>query len=398
MEKINIQTIARERSVSKMGLSPFAWYREMREKDPVHFDEQAQIWEIFTYQEIQEILKQPTLFSSERGKEVPGQAKRGSILSTDPPRHNKLRGLVSQAFTPRAIGRMEDRMRVIVNKLVDAGLKNGQIDMISALAYPLPVIVIAEMLGIPPSERDTFKRWSDDVVSNSTERAISGYQELSSYFHEIIAQRRKRPWDDLVSNLLAASLDGEPLTEDEITDFCVILLVAGNETTTNLIGNTVLCFDEQPAALEEIRADRSLLPDAIEEVLRFRSPVQRMSRVPSADAVIGGKQIKANQPVFLWIASANRDERQFPQAEVFDIRRTPNRHLAFGNGIHACIGAPLARLETRVTFECLLERFGTLQRDRAVTLQPIQSFFGYGVEHLPVQLGANSSAKKEKQA
>jgi cytochrome P450 len=393
MEQTNVRIIARERSVSKMGLNPFPWYREMRETDPMHFDQDARVWEIFTYQEIQEVLKQPKLFSSERGKGMAENPKRGSILSTDPPRHNKLRGLVSQAFTPRAIARMEDRMRAIVNELLNVGVRNGHIDIISSLAYPLPVIVIAEMLGIPPNERDMFKRWSDDVVSNSPERALSGYTELDRYFRGIIAQRRKMPWDDLVSDLLTARLEGEPLAEDEITDFCVLLLVAGNETTTNLIGNAVLCFDEQPEALEAMRVDRSLLPDALEEVLRFRSPVQRISRVPIADTIIGGKQIKANQPVFLWLASANRDERQFPDAETFDIRRSPNRHLAFGNGIHACIGAPLARLESRVAFECLLERFGMLRRDPSVELQPIQSFFGYGVEHLPVQVATASSPR-----
>jgi cytochrome P450 len=152
----------------------------------------------------------------------------------------------------------------------------------------------------------------------------------------------------------------------------------------------VLCFDEYPESLAEIRTDRTLLPGAIEEVLRFRSPVQRVSRVPIADTSIGDKQIRANQPVFLWIAAANRDEQQFPRSETFDIKRAPNRHLAFGSGIHICLGAPLARLETKVAFECLLERFKILQRDRAVPLQPIQSFFGYGVEHLQVQVAGSS--------
>jgi cytochrome P450 len=393
MEPTNVRAIARERSVSKMGLNPFPWYREMREKDPVHFDERAQVWELFAYQDILQILKSPTLFSSERGRQMPGHERSGSILSTDPPRHNKLRGLIALAFTPRAISRMEDRMRAIVNELLDAGVRDGKIDIISDLAYPLPVIVIAEMLGIPPNERDMFKRWSDGVVSNSTEQAQAGYEALDRYFRDIVNQRRKMPWDDLVSDLLTARLEDEPLTDDEIVDFCVLLLVAGNETTTNLLGNAVLCFDENPTLLDELRADPSLLPDAIEEVLRFRSPVQRISRVATADTLVDSKQIKADQPVFLWIASANRDEKQFPQAEIFDSKRSPNRHLAFGNGIHACIGAPLARLETRVAFECLLARFPLLRRDRTVELQPIQSFFGYGVEHLPVQIAASPSMK-----
>lgn len=386
MENRSLFVIARERAVSTMGLNPFPWYAEMREKDPVYFDEHGHVWEVFDYATALEILKNPTLFSSERGKQLPGGRKRGSILSLDPPRHNKLRGIISQAFTPRAISRMEDRIRAIVNHLLDTGVKDGRIDLIAKLAYPLPVIVIAEMLGIPPAERDTFKHWSDYVVSNSIDQAITGYTELSRYFRGILAQRRQEPGDDLVSDLLAARLEDEPLTEDEIVDFCVLLLVAGNETTTNLIGNAMLCFDGQPDSLEAIRADRSLLLGAIEEVLRFRSPVQRLSRVTTADTILGGKQIKENEPLFVWLASANRDEQQFPQAETFDIGRSPNRHLAFGNGIHICIGAPLARLETKVAFECLLDRFNNLQRDRNVELQPIMSFFGYGVEHLPVQV------------
>ncbi len=386
MENATVRAIARERAVSKMGLDPFPWYRKMRATDPVHFDEQTRSWEIFTYRDILEILKQPTLFSSERGGLSDDGSMVGSILSLDPPRHNKLRGLISQAFTPRAIARMEERIRAIVNELLDAGVQNGKLDIIRDLAYPLPVIVIAEMLGIPPAERDVFKHWSDKVVSNSTELALEGYKELAHYFKGIVEQRRKMPWDDLVSDLLAAELDGEPLSEEDVINFCVLLLVAGNETTTNLIGNAVLCFDEYPASLQEIRGDSSLLPAAIEEVLRFRSPVQRVSRIPTTDVQVDGKQIGAHQPVFLWLASANRDERQFPRAESFDIRRNPNRHLAFGSGIHTCIGAPLARLETRIAFECLLNRFSLLQRDRNVALQPIQSFFGYGVERLPVQV------------
>jgi cytochrome P450 len=243
-------------------------------------------------------------------------------------------------------------------------------------------MVIAEMLGIPSQQRAQFKRWSDDVLSADEKKQRQAAKEMSSYFRSVIAERRVAPRDDLISALVAAQLDGEKLTEPELLSFCIVLLVAGNLTTTNLIGNAILCFDDHPEVMDELRADPSLMPGAIEEVLRYLSPVQRLVRAATVDTVIGDKQIKAGQLLVPCLGSANRDEEQFPEPNVFDIRRTPNRHLAFGHSIHFCIGAPLARLESRIALEVMLQRFTEIKRVREIPLEMVGAFLG--VKSLPI--------------
>ncbi|GCE50848.1 cytochrome P450 [Thermosporothrix hazakensis] len=376
-------------AVSELGLNPFPWYEEMRKNDPIHFNEKLNAWELFRYNDILEVVKHPEIYSSRRSRSGdPAMAIQsgGNLLMTDPPRHRQLRSLVTQAFTPRTIAQMSGRIIEIVDSLLQKGRETGHMDLIADLAYPLPVIVISEMLGIPPEERDSFKAWSDLIVSPSYADLERGRKELRAYFQNVLQQRKQHLQDDLVSGLLQANVDGEPLQETEILDFCELLLVAGNETTTNLIGNAGLCFDEYPEAAREIREDISLLPSAIEEVLRFRSPVQRFGRTVVVDTELDGRQLKVGQRVFCWIGAANRDPAQFPDPGSFNIRRTPNRHLAFGQGIHFCLGAPLARLETKLAFERLFHTFKDIQFQRDVPLEPISSFFGYGVEHLLVQV------------
>lgn len=381
-----VQEIVRTRTVSVLGLDPFPWYKEMRESDPIHFEPEGNLWELFKYEDVLKVLSNPAIFSSGRGR--PDAQAGGNIMLLDPPRHQELRALVSQVFTPRTISRMSERILTIVNNLLDNNVKDGYLDVIKDLAYPLPVIVIAEMLGIPSAERDNFKRWSDAVVGTSPKESAEASKALASYFQAVLEERRRKPGEDLVSALLSAEINGTPLTDSEIIDFCTLLLVAGNETTTNLIGNAIWCFDDFPDTIPQLRAEPALLPSAIEEVLRFRSPVQRATRNALVDTEVSGQPIKAGQIIFCWVGSANRDETCFPQSEVFDIRRNSQRHLAFGYGIHFCLGASLARLETKLTLECMLERFSAIRRVRDIPLQPITSFFGYGVEHLPVMLTA----------
>ncbi len=364
------------------ALNPFPLYRTMRESHPVFYQPQHNAWTVFDYADTEQVLTDYKLFSSVRNKEI--SETRPNILNMDPPRHRQLRNLVSQAFTPRAITQLSNRITGIVTQLLDQVAPNGQMDIVHDLAYPLPVIVIAELLGIPSEDRARFKHWSDAVVGSITDDNLNPRPEMNEYFLQIIAQRRDHPQDDLVSALLNAQVDGEHLTQAEMLSFCILLLVAGNETTTNLIGNTLLCLDDFPEAMEALRTEPELIPSAIEEVLRYRSPVQLTGRVATNDTVIGGQMIKAGQGVRVVLGSANRDETQFPNADTFNIRRSPNRHVAFGHGIHFCLGAPLARLETKIALTLLLERFQDIQRVREVALEHVGSPLMYGVKRLPI--------------
>ncbi|HET7559689.1 MAG TPA: cytochrome P450, partial [Limnochordia bacterium] len=270
-----------------------------------------------------------------------------------------------------------------------------RIDLIKELAYPLPVIVIAELLGIPKEDRDRFKAWSDRIVA-SADNVLGGaggdsdeaHQAMASYFHEVIAERRRRPQADLISALLAAEVDGERLDEAEVIALCWLLLVAGNETTTNLIGNAILSLLEHPDQLARLRAHPDWLPSAIEEALRFRSPVQAMFRITTGEVELAGQRIPAGNRVVAWIGSANRDEGKFQRAEFFDIAREPNPHIAFGHGIHFCLGSPLARLEARIALGTFLARYPHFERADDQPLEPAHGFIVHGVTSLPLHLGA----------
>jgi cytochrome P450 len=316
-----------------------------------------------------------------------------SMISTDPPRHDQLRALVTQAFTPKAVQSLAPRIEAIVNELLDHAMVHDYMDIIHDLAIPLPVTVIAELLGVPAADRQRFKHWSDSAVGftnfgdNPDPHLFMNPDilEMGQYFFNMIAQRRQAPQDDLISGLLAANIDGNQLNEIELLGFCALLLVAGNETTTNLIGNGMQIFADKPEAWQELRQNPQLLDTAIEEILRFRSPVQAMFRVTQEDVEIDGSTIPGDSPVVVWIGSANHDESQFPEAENFDIRREPNRHLAFGKGIHYCLGAPLARLEAEITFRALLERLGEFKLAPQAGLERQPSMIVFGVKSLPIQ-------------
>jgi cytochrome P450 len=368
-------------------LDLFPWYQTMRQTEPVAYNSQFDRWSAFGYNDVQRVLSDSATFSSEY-MGTNGNPIGASIISTDPPRHRKLRSLVTQAFTPRAIAQLTPRITAIVNDLLDNVAAKGKMDVIDDLANPLPVTVIAEMLGIPKQDRADFKHWSDELVGVTQTSGSNPQAEMARYFLQMIAERRSEPRDDLVTNLINAQIEGEHLSMTELLGFCILLLVAGNETTTQLIGNAVWSFDEHPAAMEQMRANASLIPDALEEVLRYRSPVKLMHRVVAKDTTLGDKELREGQMVTAWIGSANRDEAQFPDAETFDFQRTPNRHLAFGYGIHFCIGAPLARLEARIAFEVMLARLQDIQRERNVPLEATDSYILYGVKHMPITFRA----------
>jgi cytochrome P450 len=367
------------------ALNPFPWYRLMRETQPVYYNPQYRFWQVFGYEDVQRVLSDYTSFSSVFGGGGERRDPLGSsLISMDPPRHRQLRNLVTQAFTPRSVAQLSERITAIVNQLLEQVAATGRMDIIDDLSYPLPVIVIAELLGIPHADRERFKVWSDAVVGATYPEDGDPQAEMSEYFLDMIAQRSREPKDDLISALLDAQIDGQHLNQRELLGFCILLLVAGNETTTNLIGNAILCFDEHPEVMEQLRAEPALVPGAVEEVLRYRSPVQFMYRRTVANTTIRDQEIRAGQMVLAWIGSANRDEAQFPNPDSFDIRRTPNRHIAFGHGIHFCLGAPLARLEAKIVLTMLLERFHEIKRVPGVALEATGSDIVYGVKHLPI--------------
>jgi cytochrome P450 len=382
------------------NLNPFPVYEEMRQNAPVYFDNKIRNWNVFRYADVQRVLSDHERFSSQfrrNGNFNPDMPFSASMISSDPPRHRKLRALITQAFTPRAVESLAPRIQQIVDEHLQPCLADGQMDAIADLGYPLPVIVIAEMLGIPAEDRLRFKSWSDEVVQMSNRggdfdphRADqTAVMEMSAYFIQMIEQRRKQPGEDLISGLLAAQVDGEKLELIDLLGFCVLLLVAGNETTTNLIGNALLIFAEQPETWGRLRAHPELVPQAVEEALRFRSPVQSMFRVTKEPVTIAGQDLPARAPVVAWIGSANRDEETFPDAERFDLDRQPNRHLAFGQGIHYCLGAPLARLEARITLTSMLKEIGMIRLAPQAELERLPSNLVYGLRSLPLLFSAS---------
>ncbi|WP_437756190.1 cytochrome P450 [Sorangium sp. So ce1389] len=318
------------------------------------------------------------------------------ILFSDPPRHTKLRAIVLRAFTPRSIAALEPRVRELSRELLDARIERGEMDLAADYAGPLPTMVIAEMIGIPVEDRARLLRWSEVIVNLS--HAISGgeeaaravgehaaaKEEMSGYLADLSGARRRAPKDDLLTRLVEAEVDGERLTEGEILDFFQLLLAAGTETTTNLIDNAILCFVESPGELSRLRAAPELLPSAIEEVLRYRSPVQMVYREARRDVALHGQVIPAGKLVLPVIGSANRDPQQFREPGRFDIGRDPNPHVAFGHGVHFCIGASLARLEARIALSDLPWRLRGIELASKEPWEPRKALNVHGPARLPI--------------
>ncbi|MCM3271500.1 cytochrome P450 [Paenibacillus elgii] len=383
----------RELSTPEERFNPFKWYRKMREEAPVRWDEERRTWDVFGYEEVKTVLDRKEVFSSRVFRDGKSLFENG-LLNLDPPKHTQMRDIVNKAFTPKAMKDWEPRIQAITNELLDAVEGKQEIDLVEQLSYPLPVLVIAEMLGVPAKDQRKFKDWSDQAVAgpaNNSEEAKSEQLrkqqqvvgELYAYFKEIIELKKKEPADDIISVLLQASVNGESLTEEEIVGFCILLLVAGNETTTNLITNAIYTFLEYPEVYRQIKNEPDeLLPAAIEEVLRFRSPVQASFRFVQEDVVLGGKELRAGEYVIAWMGAANRDEKQFPNAEQFVVPRKPNLHMAFGRGIHFCLGAPLARMEAEIVLKEWIRRYPDFKLSAGFTLKPLESTFAYGIKEL----------------
>jgi len=292
-----------------------------------------------------------------------------TILTADPPVHSRLRRLVSKAFTPRRVRELEPRVREITADLLSQVKGSSEMDAMAALANPLPVIVIAELLGVSAADHAQFKQWSNDMISSFGQEMSAGpspaglaaKDELRRYLAEAIKQRTANPAADLISALVTAREESDALNENELLAFVVLLLLAGNETTTNLIGNGLLALCRHPEQQQRLRENRDLIPKAIEEMLRFDPPVQMTIRMPTAATSIGGTDIPENSLAFILLAAANRDPAHFPSPEKFDVARDPNEHVSFGEGIHFCLGAPLARLEGAIAIEHMLDKFPRLQ-------------------------------------
>jgi cytochrome P450 len=293
------------------------------------------------------------------------------MLDRDPPDHTRLRGLVSKAFTPRVVEALRPHIQTIVDGLLDRVRGAGKMDLVEDFAYPLPVIVICEMLGVPLEDRERFKTWGLDIArgldaiwlppdSDVARRSVAARHELAEYFRDLIGRRRTEPRADLLSGLIAAEEAGDKLSEEELLATCILLLVAGHETTVNLIGNGTLALLRNPDQLERLRRQPDLIGAAVEELLRYDGPVQRTARIPSEDVVIGGRTIPKGEMVMPFMGAADRDPAQFPDPDRLDIARADNRHLAFGWGIHFCLGAPLARVEGQIAIGTLVRRLPDL--------------------------------------
>jgi cytochrome P450 len=373
--------------------NPYPWYRYMRETKPVHYNEQLKMWSVFRHEDVQRILTDVQSFSSSGA--LGASYLSASFLHMDPPRHGRYRALVSQAFTPRRIAVLEPRIATIVNGLLDAVAGTGRMDLITELAFPLPAMIIMELFGVPAELREVFRNHSEAFIQdieNDPSAMIPSEARLVELLLPFIERRRSQPGDDMISHLLAAEAEGAKLSTHDILSTCILMLVAGHETTTRLIGNAMYCFTERPELMAELRAHPDLIPGALEEVLRYRPPLCGTLRMTTSNVQIGTTPIEAGQALFLQLAAAHHDEAVFADPEVFDIRRKPNRHLGFGHGIHFCLGAPLARLEARIAIQSVLQRFPDLRRTGDVpvrlTLGPAGIF--QGTKQFPVAFTAEA--------
>ncbi|AJY76921.1 cytochrome P450 [Paenibacillus beijingensis] len=370
-------------------LFPFDILSVLRKEAPVRYDRTRNCWDVFAYGDVHRVLKDSRTFSSVRGAAA-GQ----NLLFMDPPKHTQLRDLVNKAFTPKAIQELAPRIQSIAEQLLDQ-VTGEEMDIVSDFATPLPVIVISELLGAPKEDRAHFKRWSDILVESAedvsdeafqkiTEKRMGAMQELTLYFKSILELRAKQPQDDLISALLKAEINGEKLTERDLIGFCILLLAAGNETTTNLITNGVRIVTEQPSIHSELNLSPETIPSFIEEVLRYYPPIVAIGRIATENTEIGSQTVQAGDQIIIWVGAANWDESKFTDPDKFDLHRKPNPHLSFGFGIHFCLGAPLARLEGKIALQALLDRYNEIKLQTDQPLIPIPSSFVFGVKNYPI--------------
>jgi cytochrome P450 len=372
-------------------LDEFTTYRRLLAAPGLSYDERRGSWMAVRYADVQRILLDPITFSSQRTLDKDGgvdEVASASILGLDPPRHRQLRQLLAHAFTLKRVTELETRVRAITDQILDTMHGRATADIVEALAFPLPVTVIAELLGVPLPDIPQFRDWAAGLLSNDIALRARMFVQFADYFDVLIDARRRIPQGDLISDLLRAEIDGDRLSQRDITSACTLLLIAGHETTASLIPIVLWCLDEHPQARDELARQPDLLLGAIEESLRLRAVIHFVPRVVTKTVNFDGCHMQAGDLVLPVFAAANLDPLQFPDPDRFDIRRSPNRHFGFGHGIHLCLGASLARLEATIAIGQLLERFPTLSRDRSRELELRPSSFVYSLKRYPVQLHA----------
>jgi len=393
---------------------PHPFLRRLREEDPVHWSPVFQVWVLTRYADALAALHDRRLSASASGWEnrakffyrtglddtpPPMEVYRHWMLQMDPPDHTRLRSLLNKAFTSRVAENLRPRIQTLVDDMLERAGSEEEMDVVAAIAGPLPIRVICEMLGVPEDGRERVMRWSHELLPSfgpimSTEqlRKISvTMTEFSRYIEELLTWRKAHPQRHLLDDLIAARDSGNRLSDAELVSTCILLVFAGHLTTVQLIATGVLTLLRHPQQAERLQNDPSLYATAVEEILRFESPLQVVNRTASEDLEIGGKRILKGQMVLISLVAANRDPEQFPQPETFDIARTPNRHISFGYDCHYCAGAPLARLEAQIALETLFRRYPNLElggdrlhRDRNLLLR--------GLKSLKVRLGAQGPA------
>ena len=372
---------------------PYPVYRRLRDDAPAYFNEKRGFWALSRYDDVRFAINDWRTFTSTEGITIEPRRKgiEPHIIEMDPPRHSQLRALVSRAFTPNRMARLEEPIRARARSLIEPFAGTGSVDVIADFAALLPMAVISEMLGVPAADQDRLRHAADALLHREpdsdeiTPEGIAGATTLYGYFDDLIRDRRTRPGDDLLSVLIDAEEQGHALTESELLGFCFLLIIAGNETTTKLLGNAVSWLAENPDQRALVSRDPSRIPSAIEETLRYDGSTQAMARCLTADVELHGERLRAGTKVLLLFGSANRDERHWgPTADRFDIARDTAGHFAFGHGIHHCLGAALARLEARVALEELLPVLGDYEVDK-VGSQRVHSGNVRGFSCLPVR-------------
>jgi cytochrome P450 len=385
--------------------NPYPLYHRLRAHDPIYWDEEMHAWVLTRHRDVVAVLRDAR-FSASRGRLDPSwlpleqrpllepslRAVFRQMLFLDPPDHTRIRSLVAHAFTPRMVEGLRPRIEALVNELLDAVQEQGHMDFIEAFAYPLPAIVIAEMLGVPPEDRAQFIKWTGDfgrlldggnLSFEGLLESLKGIGEFIEYFRRTIAQRRRAPREDILQALINAEEQGDRLSEEELLGNCVLLLAAGHGTTTHLLGNGLYALLQHPEQLQRLQDDPSLISTAVLELLRYDSPVQLTSRRPTVDLDYADRHFAAGQEVLLVLGAANHDPAQFADPDRLILNRGDNRHVAFGHGPHFCLGAPLARLEAEIAFPTVLRRLPGLHlEDQAGERFPSMVFRGF--RSLPV--------------